>query len=71
MPAFSGSQLSATLTEHDLAQAGLGSFFRPGEVNQLGITYDQLRGMEERGDVERVAVDFTAWPTQSSPSTTP
>ena len=43
------------LTEHNLAQAGLGSFFRPSEVEQLGVTYDQLRGMEARGDVERVA----------------
>ena len=55
MPIFSGNKLSATLTEQDLAQAGLGNFFRPGEVEQLGITYDRLRGMEERGDVERVA----------------
>ena len=47
--------MSTTLTEHDLAQAGLGSFFRPCQVEQLGITYDQLRGMEVRGDVERVA----------------
>ena len=43
------------LNEHNLAQAGLGSFFRPGQVEQLGITYDQLRGLEARGDVERVA----------------
>ncbi|MCY3801561.1 MAG: type IV toxin-antitoxin system AbiEi family antitoxin domain-containing protein [Chloroflexi bacterium] len=47
--------MSTTLTENNLAQAGLGSFFRPGEVERLGVTYDQLRGMEERGDVERVA----------------
>lgn len=55
MPAFSGNELSTTLTEDNLAQAGLGSFFRPGEVERLGITYDRLRGMEARGDVERVA----------------
>lgn len=42
------------LDEHSLAQAGLGSFFRPSQVDQLGITYDQLRRMEAQGVVERV-----------------
>ena len=42
------------LDEHSLAQAGLGSFFRPSQVDQLGITYDQLRRMETQGVVERV-----------------
>ena len=44
-----------TLNERRLVQAGLGCFFRPSQIDQLGITYDQLRRMEAQGTVERVA----------------
>ena len=37
-----------------LRSAGLGAFFRPGEVEKLGITYDQLGQLVRTGEVERV-----------------
>lgn len=56
------------LNERILAQADLGNFFRPSQVEQLGITYDQLRRMEAQGTVERVARGLyrlaTAEPTE-------
>ena len=37
-----------------LRGAGLGAFFRPSEVEKLGITYDQLVRLVRAGVVERV-----------------
>ena len=38
-----------------LHQAGLGVFFRPSQIDELGITYDQLQRLVKTGAVERVA----------------
>lgn len=38
-----------------LREAGLGAFFRPGQLAAVGISYDQLQRLVARGDVERVA----------------
>ena len=37
-----------------LQSAGLGVFFRPSQINELGITYHQLQGLVSKGAVERV-----------------
>ena len=37
-----------------LQSAGLGVFFRPSQIDELGITYDQLRRLVSTGAVERV-----------------
>lgn len=42
------------LNRDRLRKAGLGVFFRPGQLDTLGITYDQLRRLEAAGTVERV-----------------
>ena len=42
------------LDEDRLHSAGLGVFFRPSEVEKLGITYDQLVRLVRAGVVERV-----------------
>ena len=36
-------------------RAGVGTYFRPAQLNDLGISYDQLRRLEVAGAVERVA----------------
>lgn len=46
---------SRRLTKTRLAAAGLGVFFKPSQVEALGITYDQLRQLEAAGTVECVA----------------
>ena len=38
-----------------LRQAGLGAFFRPGQVVEAGLTRHQLRTLVRRGQVEHVA----------------
>lgn len=43
-----------SLNRDRLRKAGLGVFFRPGQLDTLGITYDQLRRLEAAGTVERV-----------------
>ncbi len=40
--------------EETLRDAGFGAFFRPSEVEKLGITYDQLVRLVRAGVVERV-----------------
>ena len=42
------------LDKDRLYSAGLGAFFRPGEVEKLGITYDRLVRLVRAGVVERV-----------------
>lgn len=37
-----------------LRRAGLGAFFRPSQLEPLGISYDELRRLVKRGIVERV-----------------
>ena len=46
---------SVHLTKTRLGAAGIGAFFRPSQLEELGITYDQLRRLEAAGTVERVA----------------
>lgn len=41
-----------TLTVHALQQAGLGAYFRPRDVEPLGVTYYRLRKMVATGEVE-------------------
>ena len=36
-------------------EAGIGMFFRPGQLKAVGISYDQLRRLVATGVVERVA----------------
>lgn len=43
------------LNENRLRKAGLGAFFRPGQLEALGISYDQLQQLVADGTVERVA----------------
>ena len=43
------------LSKDLLHQAGLGVFFRPSQIDELGITYDQLQRLVKTGAVERVA----------------
>jgi len=46
---------AASLTEEQLREAGIGSFFRPSQLERLGISYDQLLGMVAVGIVQHVA----------------
>ena len=46
---------SVHLTETRLGEAGIGVFFRPSQLEALGITYDQLRRLEVAGTIQRVA----------------
>lgn len=43
------------LSKDRLSEAGLGAFFRPGQLEALGISYDQLQRLVAVGAVERVA----------------
>lgn len=43
------------LTEEQLQEAGAGNFFRPRDLEALGLTYADLQQLVERGVVERVA----------------
>ena len=47
--------MSIHLNEERLQRAGIGAFFRPQQLEDLGITYDQLRRLVAQGTVERVA----------------
>jgi len=47
--------MSHKLNEDQLREAGIGAFFRPSQLEALGITYDQVRRLETAGTVERVA----------------
>ena len=42
------------LNKDALHEAGIGNFFRPSQLEQLGITYHRLRQLEEEDVVERV-----------------
>jgi len=45
----------APLSQDRLRRAGIGAFFRPGQLDALGISYDELRRLVKRGVVEHVA----------------
>lgn len=57
MPTFSTAKTgdSLPLSEGRLHRAGLGVFFRPGQLEDLGIGGGQLRSLVAAGTVERVA----------------
>ena len=46
---------SRQFTLGSLQRAGIGAFFRPSQVEPLGISYDELRRLVEQGEVEHVA----------------
>ena len=57
VPTFSRENpvASVHLTKTRLGKAGIGAFFRPSQLEALGITYDQLRRLAAAGTVEHVA----------------
>jgi len=55
MPTYSGNPGLVSLTQSRLRGAGLGSFFRPSQLEALGIGYDRLQSLVAAGAVERVA----------------
>ena len=46
--------MMADLNQETLHKAGIGNFFRPGQLEPLGITYYRLRQLEAEEAVERV-----------------
>lgn len=56
LPTFSDEPMPSTaLDQQALREAGLGAFFRPGQLEALGISYDRLQSLAEEGVVEHVA----------------
>ena len=46
--------MTVELNQDHLSRAGIGNFFRPNQLDRLGVTYHQLRRMESENTVERV-----------------
>lgn len=46
--------MTVDLNRGALREAGIGNFFRPSQLEQLGITYHKLRQLEAQKAVERV-----------------
>ena len=46
--------MAADFNQETLRDAGIGSFFRPSQLEQLGIPYHKLRQLEAQKAVERV-----------------
>jgi len=55
VPTSSGQTPRPSLTQKRLRSVGLGAFFRPNQLEALGIDYDSLRRLVAAGIVERVA----------------
>ena len=55
MPTNGSQPATVQLDRERLRNAGLGVFFRPHQMDELGITYDQLRRLVSTGAVEHVA----------------
>ena len=55
MPTIGSPPGTVQLDRERLRNAGLGVFFRPHQIDELGITYDQLRRLVSTGTVEHVA----------------
>ena len=55
MPAIGDPPGTVQLDMERLREAGLGVYFRPRQIDELGITYDQLRRLVSTGAVEHVA----------------
>ena len=47
--------MAPSLDPDQLRRAGIGAFFRPRQLAALGVSYDQLRRLVARGEVEQVA----------------
>ena len=47
--------MTAEFSEEALQEAGIGNFFRPSQLQQMGITYHKLRQLEAQAVVERVS----------------
>ena len=46
--------MAVDLNKDTLREAGVGNFFRPSQLEQLGITYHRLRQLEAEAAIERV-----------------
>ena len=46
--------MAVELNQDQLARAGIGNFFRPSQVEKLGIPYHQLRRLESENSIERI-----------------
>lgn len=46
--------MAVELNQDELHRAGIGNFFRPSQLQELGIPYHQLRRLEATNAVERV-----------------
>ncbi len=46
--------MAVELNQGQLARAGIGNFFRPSQLEKLGVPYHQLRRLESENTVERV-----------------
>ena len=55
MPAIGNPPGTVQLDRERLRSAGLGVYFRPHQIDELGMTYDQLRRLVSTGAVEHVA----------------
>ena len=55
MPAIGDPPGTVQLDRERLRKAGLGVYFRPHQIDELSITYDQLRRLVSTGAVEHVA----------------
>ena len=55
MPTIGSPPGTVRLDRERLRNAGLGIYFRPHQVDELGVTYDQLRRLVSAGAVEHVA----------------
>ena len=55
LPVFSRTMMRTKLDKERLRHAGIGAFFRPRQLEELGITYDKLQRLVAQGIVERVA----------------
>ena len=52
MPAIGDPPGTVQLDRERLRKAGLGVYFRPHQIDELSITYDQLRRLVSTGAVE-------------------
>lgn len=55
MVSFSTMTSPATLTQATLRKAGLGAYFRPTDLERIGVDEPMLRTLVRRGTVERLA----------------
>ena len=46
---------ASKLTQRRMANAGIGTFFRPRDLDPLGISFPELQNFVRAGDVEKVA----------------